>query len=274
MKIPASWRSTIERDDFVSTFFNAYNEFQQASHAKRVLDCLVQVVAIRKGVFSGEEERTKFITSIMQGIRDTILSLRHVEDEECYQAFCRLIQRFRAAAPLNDLADMPGYVEWIELVATFSQNAFRTGHCFHLLKFWSRIVEGMTYFQQLGEVTVKKLQEITEGLVRTFMATRIAAAGGVSELWEEDPLEDEDHLIETLGMLGLIARCRYVQSCAALIEMFDPVVAEYQVFISQASMAGVVNENVKEAIDVYETKFAWFIYFMAVFVGNRPVKIR
>ncbi|KAG1227233.1 hypothetical protein G6F68_019621 [Rhizopus microsporus] len=99
------------------------------------------------------------------------------------------------------------------------------------------------------------------------MATRIAAAGGVSELWEEDPLEDEDHLIETLGMLGLIARCRYVQSCAALIEMFDPVVAEYQVFISQASMAGVVNENVKEAIDVYETKFAWFIYFMAVFVG-------
>ncbi|KAG1506840.1 hypothetical protein G6F53_009394 [Rhizopus delemar] len=270
IQIPASWRSTIERDDFVSTFFNAYNEFQQASHAKRVLDCLVQVVAIRKGVFSGEEERTKFITSIMQGIRDTILSLRHVEDEECYQAFCRLIQRFRAAAPLNDLADMPGYVEWIELVATFSQNAFRTGHCFHLLKFWSRIVEGMTYFQQLGEVTVKKLQEITEGLVRTFMATRIAAAGGVSELWEEDPLEDEDHLIETLGMLGLIARCRYVQSCAALIEMFDPVVAEYQVFISQASMAGVVNENVKEAIDVYETKFAWFIYFMAVFVGNRP----
>lgn len=249
----------IERPDFVSTFFKAYDEFQQTPYTKRVLDCLVQVVAIRKGLFSGEDERNRFLSSVMRGIRDIILSLRHMEDEDCYQGFCRLIQRFRIVVPLNDLADRPDYAEWIDLVAGFTQNALGAGHCFHLLKFWSKIVEDMTHFQQLGESKVKKMQEITTELVKTFIAIRIAS--------DDDEEIDE----ESLRMLGQIARCRYEKSCAVLMDIFDPVAAEYQVFISQASMAGVLDGNIKAAIELYETKFAWFIYLMAVFVGNRPV---
>lgn len=236
------------------------------------MDCLVQIVATRKGMFSGEDERTKFITTIMQGIRNIILSLRHIDDADCYNGFCRLLQRFRTAVTLNDLAEMPGYIEWIELVGTFTQNAFQTNTSFHLLRFWYKIVEGMSYFQQLGEKTVKKLQEITVQLVRTFMTTHLAAVGG-EMMWDENPLEEEDSLVESLSMLGQIARCQYEQSCAVLIELFDPIAADYQEFISQASMAGVNQESMKEAIDMYESKFAWLVYFMAVFIGNRPVSV-
>ncbi|KAG1215725.1 armadillo-type protein [Rhizopus microsporus] len=268
IQIPSTWRPLVENDEFLPTFFKAYDVFQPA-HAKKVMDCLVQIVATRKGMFSGEDERTKFITTIMQGIRNIILSLRHIDDADCYNGFCRLLQRFRTAVTLNDLAEMPGYIEWIELVGTFTQNAFQTNTSFHLLRFWYKIVEGMSYFQQLGEKTVKKLQEITVQLVRTFMTTHLAAVGG-EMMWDENPLEEEDSLVESLSMLGQIARCQYEQSCAVLIELFDPIAADYQEFISQASMAGVNQESIKEAIDMYESKFAWLVYFMAVFIGNRP----
>jgi exportin-7 len=44
-----------------------------------------------------------------------------------------------------------------------------------------------------------------------------------------DPLDDEDALIESLNMLGQIARCQYEKSCAALIEIFDPITVHYEV---------------------------------------------
>jgi exportin-7 len=36
-------------------------------------------------------------------------------------------------------------------------------------------------------------------------------------------------------------------------------------------MGSLSEENLKEAMDIFEAKFAWLIYIMAVFIGNRPV---
>jgi exportin-7 len=85
-----------------------------------------------------------------------------------------------------------------------------------------------------------------------------------------DPLDDEDALIESLNMLGQIARCKYEKSCASLFEVFDPVTVHYEELIAQASMGTISGENLKEAIDMFEAKFAWLVYIMGVFVGNRP----
>jgi exportin-7 len=141
------------------------------------MECLVQIAATRKGLFSGEDERNKFVTSIMQGIRDIILTSQGLTDSDCYNGFCRLLQRFRTTAPLNEMAEKQGYIEWIELVADFTQKAFQTWTptttCFYLLSFWSRIVQSMTYYQQLGEATVQKLEDITVQLTRTFITTYI-----------------------------------------------------------------------------------------------------
>lgn len=71
-------------------------------------------------------------------------------------------------------------------------------------------------------------------------------------------------------MLGQIARCKYEKSCAALVEVFDPVTAHYEELITQASMGSISGENLKEALGVFEAKFAWLVYIMGVFVGNRP----
>lgn len=141
------------------------------------MECLVQIAATRKALFSGEEERTKFVLAMMAGIRDIILASQGMSDPDCYNGFCRLLQRFRANAPLNEMVEKPGHLEWIELVADFTQNAFQTysptSTCFYLLSFWSRVVQNMSYLQQLGETTVLKLEGITVELSRTFITTYI-----------------------------------------------------------------------------------------------------
>lgn len=44
-----------------------------------------------------------------------------------------------------------------------------------------------------------------------------------------DPLDNEESLVETLGMLGQIARCKYEESSAGLVSIFDPIATQYQV---------------------------------------------
>ncbi|CAO3610792.1 unnamed protein product [Mucor hiemalis] len=273
VQIPASWKSMYERDDFVPTFFKAYNEFP--TQASKAMECLVQIAATRKALFTGEEERSKFVMAIMHGIRDIILTSQGMSDPDCYNGFCRLLSRFRTTAPLNEMAEKPGYLHWIDLVADFSEKAFyssssTTNTCFYLLSFWSRIVQSMTYFQQLGETTVQKLEGISVELTRAFISTYINTVPARIEEMLDDPLDNEEELIESLNMLGQIARCKYEKSCTALVEMFDPITDHYSEFINQASMGAITGDSVKEGNDIFEAKFAWMIYIMAVFVGNRP----
>ncbi|RCI02278.1 hypothetical protein CU098_001501 [Rhizopus stolonifer] len=269
--IPTSWRTIYQRQDFVPSFFTAYHEFP-SSLASKAMECLVQIAAARKALFSTEEERSQFVTRIMQGIRDIILASQHLSDSDCYNGFCRLLQRFRTTAPLNEIAEKQDYMAWIELVAGFTQKAFQssTDACYYLLSFWSRIVQSMTYYQKLEDMIVQKLQQITVELTRTFISAYLESVPTRMEELLDDPLENEDVLIESLSMLGQMARCQYEKSCAVLLDLFDPIMAHYEIFMNQANMGTMSGDELKEAMAIFEAQFAWIVYVMACFVGNRP----
>ncbi|KAI8992667.1 armadillo-type protein [Pilobolus umbonatus] len=273
VQIPSAWKTIYEKDEFVPTFFKAYNDFEPP-YCSKVMECLVQIAATRKALFTGEEERSKFVLTIMQGIREIALSSHGLSDPDSFNGFCRLLQRFRTSAPLNEMAEKPGYMEWMGLIADFTQKAFQnwtpTSTCFYLLNFWSKIVQNMAYFQQVGDEPLKKLENITVELTRTFIATQIENVPVIIEEMLDDPLEEDENLIETLNMLGQIARCQYERSSAALIDIFDPIANRYQELINQASMGTVSGESLREAMLVFESQFSWLVYFMAVFVGSRP----
>ncbi|KAI7904443.1 armadillo-type protein [Cokeromyces recurvatus] len=276
IQIPVSWRPIFEREDFIPSFFKAYAEFP-SSCASKAIECLVHIAATRKALFSSEDQRNKFIDALMHGIRDIIVTSTKLDDSDCYNGFCRLLHRFRMMAPLNEMADRPNYVEWIDIVADFTLRAFQANYfmptstfCFHLLSFWSRIVQSMAYYQQLSETVAQKLQQHMLTLTSTFISNFLnTVPTRIEEMWD-DPLEDEDTLVESLFMLGLIARCKYEKSCAALIEIFDPIAAHYEELINQASIGSISEENLKEALEIFSDKFTWLVYIMGVYVGNRP----
>ncbi|KAI9028957.1 armadillo-type protein [Phycomyces nitens] len=273
VQIPATWRPVYERDSFVPTFFSAYREFSPP-HSSKVMECLVQIASTRKTLFSVEAERAKFISGMMRGIRDIIVSSQGMNNTDNYNEFCRLLYRFRAAAQLNELAEKYDYIELIELIADFTLKAFQSWKwapdtASYLLGFWFRNVQSMTYYQQLGETTIQKLENITIELTRTYVSTQVESVAARIEEGLDDPLENEEALVETLGMLGQIARCKYEESSAALVAVFDPIALQYQELISQAS-SGMNAEEFKEALEVIETKFAWLVYVISAFVGGRP----
>ena len=91
-----------------------------------MMECLVLVASVRKALFSGDAERSKFVLNIMQGVRNIIFTWQGMNDTGNYNEFCRLLFRFRATAPLNEMAEKPGYVEWIGLIADFTLKAVQS----------------------------------------------------------------------------------------------------------------------------------------------------
>lgn len=102
-------------------------------------------------------------------------------------------------------------------------------------------------------------------MTRAYISTSIDAVSVRIDEGLEDPLENEESLIETLNTLGQIAHCKYEASSTALLNLFDPITVEYQNLITQPT----THDDFKEALEIVETKFAWLVYIMASFVGNR-----
>lgn len=158
--------------------FKAYAEFPPP-YSSKVMECMVQVASVRKTLFNDQDERSKFVVKIMHGIREIILTSQGLNDTDNYNEFCRLLFRFRATVPLNEMVEKPGYLDWIELIADFSLKAFQSwkfapNTSMYVLGFWARIVQSMTYYQQLGESAVEKLGNITVEVNNEMKALAIA----------------------------------------------------------------------------------------------------
>ncbi|SAM09524.1 hypothetical protein [Absidia glauca] len=273
IQVPANWRSIFENDSFVPTFFQAYANSRPPNSSK-VMDCLVSIASVRRALFTDQEERSKFVISLMQGIRDVMVSSQGMDDGDNYNSFCRLLYRFRSAAPLNEMVDKPGYIEWIGMVADFSFKGFQSwkwspNTTTYILGFWSRIVQSMTYYQSLGKEAVEKLESISSELIQYYITTTIESVATRIDEGLDDPLDNEESLVETLNMIGQISRCKYGPSSNALISIFDPTAIQYQELISNGSSTMSDPESLRNALEVIETKFAWLVYIAAAFVGNR-----
>lgn len=109
-------------------------------------------------------------------------------------------------------------------------------------------------------------------MTRSFISTSVDSVATRIDEGLDDPLENEEPLIETLTMLGQIAHCKYEAASTALIGLFDPITVQYQELITQASNNMTNHDEFREALEMVETKFAWLVYIIACYVGNRSVR--
>ncbi|CAG8799995.1 9863_t:CDS:2, partial [Racocetra persica] len=122
IQVTSSWRSTVEDSSFLQIMFEAYKQFQPP-HSSQVMEVIVQISSIRRSLFN-EEERSKFLYSLMKGISEILIGNIGLSDLNNYHEFCRLLSRFRSTYQLSEIAEKSGYNEWIDLVADFSIKGF------------------------------------------------------------------------------------------------------------------------------------------------------
>ncbi|CAG8596932.1 14518_t:CDS:10, partial [Funneliformis caledonium] len=272
IQVTSSWRSTIEDPTFLQTFFEAYKRFQPP-HSSQVMEVLVQISSIRRSLFN-EEERSKFLHALMQGISEIIIGSIGLSDLNNYHEFCRLLSRFRSTYQWNEITEKSGFSDWIDFVADFTIKGFNSWQFVpnsiqYLLAFWSKMY---SYAGNTRPGSTNKLDIISSKLTAAYISSKIQSVEQILDGSIDDPLENEDALVDDLEMFSNIARYKYDESQTSIDNLFQPIFNQYKELFTQVN-AGIVNSSYTQFFDTIETKFAWLMYMIGGMIGGRQTYI-
>jgi len=93
--------------------------------AALALDVLTRLASVRRGLFKGDEDRSNYLTGIIQGV--TVILQNKIgisRSKVCYNAFCKLAGRLKTNYRLMELAAVPDYGRWIQLIKDFTIENF------------------------------------------------------------------------------------------------------------------------------------------------------
>lgn len=281
IQVPSTWRLSIEDPSTVSLFFDLY-AFQSTSPcARMVLEVLVSLCALRRSLFSSDEERQAFLLRMVSGTLSILQLQCGLSDHDNYHELCRLLARLKANFQLSELVTCAPYADWIALVATFTVDSFKhwewaANSVYYLLAFWSRLVASMPYLK--GE-TPSHLESYVPRVITAFITSRMELVsslirhGGESGRGDgshqvDNPLDDDEQLMEQLDALPALCRFELQQVSSYVISLFEPAARNYAQALAQPAQERTGSEGVRMRLAQSEGELAWLIYIIGQILGS------
>eukprot|EP00698_Gefionella_okellyi_P000263 TRINITY_DN10225_c0_g1_i1.p1 TRINITY_DN10225_c0_g1~~TRINITY_DN10225_c0_g1_i1.p1 ORF type:complete len:1059 (+),score=225.48 TRINITY_DN10225_c0_g1_i1:26-3202(+) len=268
LQVPSAWRPVFEESATMQLFFDFYANCKPPQ-TKNALSCLVQLSSVRRSLFATEISRTKFLSQLVTGItyilRNQSAGLR---DPDSYHEFCRLLARLKTNYQLTELVSLDCYRDWIELIAKFTLESFRSwqwasNSIYYLLGLWSRLVASMPYLR--GD-TPSLLEMYAPQVMQGWVMSRIESVRYRIQDGDE-ALDDDEQLVDQLDSAPTLGRCQYDVTANFLASLMDPLLAQYR---DLAPMA-IQDPGMQQNMDALQGQLAWLVYIIGAVVGGRLV---
>ncbi|PTQ44854.1 hypothetical protein MARPO_0017s0001 [Marchantia polymorpha] len=280
IQIPSSWRAIVEDVKTVQIFFDYY-AITKPPISSESLECLVRLASVRRSLFSGETERSKYLISFMRGTRDILQYQQGLGQHENYHEYCRLLGRLKTNYQLSELVNVEIYGDWIRLVAEFTMKSLESwqwasGSVYYLLGLWSRLVSSVAYLKSdCPSLLDDYVPQITESYIKSrFDSVQNAGRFSTSKT-SSDLTCVEGQLTWLIHIIGGIIRGRQSSSTSSEIhEVIDGDLAARVFQLIQVMDSGVhiearYNERSKQRLDLAILIF--FQNFRRVYVGDQAM---
>uniref|UniRef100_A0A1A9UHR9 Uncharacterized protein n=1 Tax=Glossina austeni TaxID=7395 RepID=A0A1A9UHR9_GLOAU len=262
VQIPTSWRPAFLDPNTLKLFFDLYQILPNGL-ASYSLSCLVQMTSVRRSLFSNSE-RTKFLTHLVEGVKNILVNLHGLSDPDNYHEFCRLLARLKSNYQLGELIAVPCYPEAIALIAKFTVQSlqmwqFAPNSVHYLLTLWQRMVASVPYVKS---VDPHLLGTYTPEVTKAYIESRLDAVPVIVRDNIDDPLDDLCMVQQQLEQLSVIERCEYEKTCALLVQHFDQKAREYENLLQN------VNSNPMD-VSIHELQLTWLVYIIGSAIVGR-----
>ncbi|CAK0751589.1 hypothetical protein CVIRNUC_002079 [Coccomyxa viridis] len=261
IQVPSTWRPIVEDPATLQLFLDFYGA-SKPPLSSMSLECLVRLASVRRSLFIGDTERSRFLNHLVKGTREVLRTQQGLAEHANYHEFCRLLGRLKTNYQLAELVNVEKYHEWIQLVAELTVSSLNSwqwasNSVFYLLGLWSRLVSSMPYLKgespSLLETYVPKITEAY--LTSRLDSVRVVLSNGQME----DPLENEEQLQEQMDSLPYMCRFQYDQSVELLMGRMDPIIAAY----SKAGSEGTPDST---SIALLEGQLTWLCHIVAAII--------
>ncbi|XP_066369486.1 uncharacterized protein [Miscanthus floridulus] len=267
VQLPASWRPLLQDPSTLQIFFDYY-KVNDIRVSKEALECLVRLASVRRSIFVEDPARSLFLSHLMLGTKEILLTGQGLADHDNYHEFCRLLGRFKVNYQLAELLNVEFYGEWIGLVAEFTTRSllswqWASSSVYYLLSLWSRLVTSVPYLK--GE-TPSLLDETVPKITEGFITSRINSVQAIlADNSLENPLDSVELLQDQLEFLPFLCRFQYQSSSLYIINIMEPLLQAYTER-SRLPAPGDADE-----LSVIEGQIAWMVHIIAAIVKVRQV---
>ncbi|CAM9433954.1 unnamed protein product [Ascophyllum nodosum] len=272
-QVPSSWREVVTDPSTFSSLFEFYKN-TEPPRSNQAMQSIVLLSSVRRSLFPKETDRAAYLQQLMNFIREILQTNTGLHHQDNYHQFCRQLGRLKANYQLSELVRVDGYIEWVGLAADFTVRSLKewqwsTNSIHYLLALWGRLVAAVPYVRpDVGSKShTETLQDCVVRVVQAYITSMVGSVDVVARDQSlDDPLDDEGSLKEQLERLPVICRFQYTAVAEYVLNIIDPVLANYQ------SAVGVyppqANGSAHGQQAVLEGKLTWLVYMIGAMVGG------
>jgi len=233
---PSAWHTVIEDENTVNLFVQVYKTqcAVDSNQSSKALECLVQLVSMRRTLFSSDDLRLANIRRHMQATLQVLNARLGLEDHTNYHQFCRWLARLKVNYQLDEIVSLSIYPQWIELVSNFTLNSLASDwswvgeSLYYLLSLWSKLITAMPYSKRGKE---SFLDAYVPKIVEQYITSRLMALSHINDDDEGgdggDDDDDEHDVSEHLELMPNMARLNYEKMANFIISIMDPMLVNY-----------------------------------------------
>ncbi|MCO5579366.1 hypothetical protein L7F22_033221 [Adiantum nelumboides] len=265
IQIPSSWRPIFEDTATLQLFFDYYTATKPPL-SKEALECLIRLASVRRSLFAGETERSKFLTHLMNGTKDILQKAQGLADHDNYHEYCRLLDRLKINYQLSELVSVEGYSDWIRLVAEFTIKSLQSwqwasNSVYYLLGLWSRLVSSVPFLKIDSPTFLDGyVPRITEAYITSrFDSVQAVVQNSISE----DPLDNEELLQDQLDSLPYLCRFQYEKTSLYVIQLMEPILQTY------TEAAKITPSIGNDELSVMEGRLTWLVHIIGAIIKGR-----
>jgi len=278
IQAPTSWRSIMSDSNTTDLLFYFYANTEPPQSSK-AMEAIILLSSVRRSLFPSDKERAAFLGRLINGIREMLSKRTGLQHQDNYHQFCRLLGRLKANYQLSELVKAEGYMEWLELAASFTVQSiqnwqYSTNSIHYLLALWARLVAAVPYVRPetgaRGHVSHLEKQVLL--VAETYVESMLGSVESVimSEGGLDDPLDDDGSLKEQLDRLPVICRFQYGPVANMILQKFDPLMTQYRDIVSAIgnNSTSAAPPDVQTRVAIVEGQLTWLTYMVGAIVGG------
>eukprot|EP00611_Tribonema_gayanum_P000066 TRINITY_DN1003_c0_g1_i5.p1 TRINITY_DN1003_c0_g1~~TRINITY_DN1003_c0_g1_i5.p1 ORF type:complete len:1118 (+),score=547.47 TRINITY_DN1003_c0_g1_i5:341-3694(+) len=276
IQVPGAWREVITDPATMTLFFDFYKT-TDPPRSSLAMQSVILLSSVRRSLFPKDADRAAFLQLLMDFLRDILSTQQGLQHQENYHEFCRQLGRLKANYQLSELVRVDGYLEWVELAASFTVKSFQewqwsANSVHYLLALWGRLVSAVPYVRpEVGAKNhTQRLQECVRLVVQCYVRSMVDSVEQViaSEGSIDDPLDDEGSLKEQLDRLPVIGRFEYASLATFILAIFDPLLVQYNEAIQHAGAGHAQSPALLQRLATLEGQLTWLVYICGALVGG------
>jgi exportin-7 len=278
IQAPTTWRPLLQDPATTELLFDFYANTEPPRSSK-AMEAIILLASVRRSLFPTDKERAAFLGRLITGIREMLSKQTGLQHQDNYHQFCRLLGRLKANYQLSELVKAEGYMEWLELAASFTVQSiqnwqYSTNSIHYLLSLWGRLVAAVPYVRPETGASghVQHLEKQVLLVVKTYIDSMLGSVEAVlrSDGALENPLDDDGSLKEQMDRLPVICRFQYAPVAQMILAKFDPLLAQYRDLMARVGTnpTSSAPNDVQQSVAIIEGQLTWLTYMVGAIVGG------